>query len=113
MAMHWEVVPKWRWPVILSMPRKRPHFGLPEINLGIIPGFGGTQRLARLIGANMARELIYTGKMIDAAEALRLGIVNKTCAPDQLMADVTEMPLPLRVKGAWRSERPSRPSTMG
>ena len=66
------------------------NFGLPEINLGIIPGFGGTQRLARLIGANMAREMIYTGKMIDAAEALRLGIVNKVFAPEQLMAGVME-----------------------
>lgn len=64
-------------------------FGLPEINLGIIPGFGGTQRLARLIGANMAREMIYTGKMIDAPEALRLGIVNKVCAPEALIAEVT------------------------
>lgn len=63
-------------------------FGLPEINLGIIPGFGGTQRLARLVGANTARELIYTGKMIDAAEAMRLGIVNKVCAPDALMEEV-------------------------
>jgi enoyl-CoA hydratase len=75
------------------------HFGLPEINLGIIPGFGGTQRLARLIGGNMARELIYTGKMIDAAEALRLGIVNKTCAPDQLMSDVTEIAATIASKG--------------
>jgi enoyl-CoA hydratase len=63
-------------------------FGLPEINLGIIPGFGGTQRLPRLIGANMAREMIYTGKMIDAAEALRLGIVNRVCAPETLMEEV-------------------------
>ena len=75
------------------------HFGLPEINLGIIPGFGGTQRLARLIGGNMARELIYTGKMINAAEALRLGIVNKTCAPDQLMSDVTEIAATIASKG--------------
>lgn len=74
-------------------------FGLPEINLGIIPGFGGTQRLARLIGANMAREMIYTGKMIDAAEALRLGIVNKVCAPDQLMADVQATAAAIAKKG--------------
>ena len=75
------------------------HFGLPEINLGIIPGFGGTQRLARLIGSNMARELIYTGKMIDATEALRLGIVNRICAPDQLLADVMETASALAGKG--------------
>ena len=63
-------------------------FGLPEINLGIIPGFGGTQRLPRLIGPNVAREMIYTGKMIDVSEAMRLGIVNKVSPPNNLMADV-------------------------
>jgi enoyl-CoA hydratase len=74
-------------------------FGLPEINLGIIPGFGGTQRLARLIGANMAREMIYTGRMIDAAEALRLGIVNRVCAPEALMSDVTATATAIAGKG--------------
>jgi enoyl-CoA hydratase len=74
-------------------------FGLPEINLGIIPGFGGTQRLTRLIGPNMAREMIYTGKMIDAAEALRLGIVNKVSAPDQLMDEVLATAAAIAQKG--------------
>jgi enoyl-CoA hydratase len=74
-------------------------FGLPEINLGIIPGFGGTQRLPRLIGPNMAREMIYTGKMIDAAEAMRLGIVNKVCPPDQLLADVHAAAAAIAKKG--------------
>lgn len=63
-------------------------FGLPEITLGIIPGFGGTQRLPRLIAKNMAKELIYTGKMISASEAKDIGLVNKVCAPENLMADV-------------------------
>lgn len=75
------------------------HFGLPEINLGIIPGFGGTQRLARLIGPNMAREMIYTGKMIDAAQALQLGIVNGICAPDQLITDVMDIAALIASKG--------------
>lgn len=75
------------------------HFGLPEINLGIIPGFGGTQRLARLIGPNMAREMIYTGKIIDAAQALQLGIVNRICAPDQLITDVMEIASTMASKG--------------
>lgn len=52
-------------------------FGQPEINLGVIPGFGGTQRLARRIGLPLARELIYTGDMIDAETALRYGLVNR------------------------------------
>ena len=63
-------------------------FGQPEINLGVIPGFGGTQRLPRLIGTNMAKELILTGKMISAAEALQLGLVNKVVPHDSLMAEV-------------------------
>ena len=63
-------------------------FGLPEISLGLIPGFGGTQRLARLIGANRAKELIFTGKNIKAQEALEYGIVNKVVEPDKLMEEV-------------------------
>ena len=63
-------------------------FGLPEINLGIIPGFGGTQRLPRLIGKNRAKEMIFTGKMIPAAEAQAMGLVNKVCVQDQLMNEV-------------------------
>ena len=63
-------------------------FGLPEINLGIIPGFGGTQRLPRLIGKNRAKEMIFTGKMIPASEAQAMGLVNKVCAQDQLMDEV-------------------------
>lgn len=52
-------------------------FGLPEINLGLIPGLGGTQRLPRLIGKNKAKEIIFTGKMLSAAEAMEIGIVNR------------------------------------
>ena len=63
-------------------------FGLPEINLGIIPGFGGTQRLSRLVGKNRAKEMIFTGKMISAAEAHAMGLVNKVCVQDQLMDEV-------------------------
>jgi len=63
-------------------------FGLPEINLGIIPGFGGTQRLPRLVGKNRAKEMIFTGKMISAAEAQAMGLVNKVCVQDQLMDEV-------------------------
>ena len=52
-------------------------FGQPEVGLGITPGFGGTQRLARLIGAGMAKQMIYTARNIKAAEALRIGLVNE------------------------------------
>jgi enoyl-CoA hydratase len=63
-------------------------FGQLEINLGIIPGFGGTQRLPRLIGKNMAKELIFTGKMIPAAEAHTIGMVNRVCSQESLMDEV-------------------------
>ena len=63
-------------------------FGLPEISLGLIPGFGGTQRLPRQVGKNMAKEMIFTGKSITAGEAMALGLVNKVCEKEKLMDDV-------------------------
>jgi enoyl-CoA hydratase len=74
-------------------------FGLPEINLGIIPGFGGTQRLPRLIGKNMAKEMIFTGKMISAAEAHAVGWVNTVCPQDELMAEVMKTATIIASKG--------------
>ena len=60
-------------------------FGQPEVGLGITPGFGGTQRLARLVGPGMAKQLIYTAKNIKAAEALRIGLVNAVYPAEELM----------------------------
>jgi enoyl-CoA hydratase len=74
-------------------------FGQPEINLGVIPGFGGTQRLPRLIGTHMAKELIFTGKMISAEEALQLGLANKVVPPDSLMKEVTKTARAVASKG--------------
>lgn len=74
-------------------------FGLPEITLGLIPGFGGTQRLARLIGPNQAKELIYTGRMLKAEEALSIGIVNKIVAAAQLKDEVTGLARGIASKG--------------
>lgn len=65
--------------------------GQPEVNLGIIPGWAGTQRLPRLVGKGRAKELIYTGAMISAQEAWRIGLVNKVVAADQLLAAALEM----------------------
>lgn len=75
------------------------NFGLPEISLGIIPGFGGTQRLPRLIGANLAKEMIFTGKMIPAAEAREIGMVNKVFAPEALMEEALKTARTIASKG--------------
>jgi enoyl-CoA hydratase len=61
-------------------------FGQPEVKLGVIPGFGGTQRLLRRIGLARALELCMSGEIINAAEALRIGLVNKVLPADQLLA---------------------------
>ena len=74
-------------------------FGLPEINLGLMPGFGGTQRLPRLIGKNMAKEMIFTGKMISASEALQIGLVNKVLPPESLMEEVKKTAAEIASKG--------------
>jgi enoyl-CoA hydratase len=66
-------------------------FGQPEVGLGITPGFGGTQRLARLIGAGMAKQLIYTARNIKADEALRIGLVNAVYPQEELMAAAEKM----------------------
>ncbi len=65
---------------------ERAVFGQPEVNLGIPPGFGGTQRLARRVGRALAMELVITGRQIKAEEALRIGLVNQVVAVDALMA---------------------------
>jgi len=64
--------------------------GFPEVTLGIMPGFGGTQNLARRIGTGKANELIFTGKMINAEKAHAWGIVNETFAPEELLAKARE-----------------------
>jgi len=75
-------------------------FGFPEINLGLIPGFGGTQRAPRSVGMSRAKELIFTGKMISAEEAAEMGMVNKVCLPDSLMEEVLKTATLMASKGA-------------
>ncbi|MGH7503853.1 MAG: enoyl-CoA hydratase-related protein [Longimicrobiales bacterium] len=69
----------------LRTASSRARFGLPEVKLGIIPGYGGTVRLPRLVGRGRALELILTGEMIDAREALRIGLINRVHEPDALL----------------------------
>ncbi len=66
-------------------------FGQPEVSLGLIPGFSGTQRLPRLIGTSYASELIFSGKIIDANEALRIGLVNKVVPRNELIPEVEKL----------------------
>jgi enoyl-CoA hydratase len=66
-------------------------FGQPEVKLGLCPGYGGTQRLPRLVGKGRAMQLLLTGETIDAAEAYRIGLVNKVVAADTLIPTATEM----------------------
>jgi len=65
--------------------------GLPEVTLGVIPGYGGTQRLARQIGKGRALELILTGKMVDAHEAYRLGIINQVVPQEELIDEAKKL----------------------
>lgn len=76
-------------------------FGQPEVNLGIIPGYGGTQRLTRLINSGRAAQYILTGDMINAEEALRIGLVNKVYPQAELMIKAKEMGKKICSKGQF------------
>lgn len=75
-------------------------FGQPEVKLGIIPGFAGTQRLARLVGKARAKQMIFTGEMISAAEAERIGLVNRVVPADRLMAETQALVATMTDKSA-------------
>ncbi len=75
----------------IILASEKAKFGQPEVGLGITPGFSGTQRLARRIGAARAKELIFSGKMIKADEAKEVGLVNAVHAPETLMDAALEM----------------------
>jgi enoyl-CoA hydratase len=77
----------------------KAQLGLPEVTLGIIPGYGGTQRMARLLGKGKALELILTADRIGAAEAERIGLVNKVVPADQLMATAEELARKIMTRG--------------
>ncbi|MEN6439309.1 MAG: enoyl-CoA hydratase-related protein, partial [Syntrophobacter sp.] len=79
---------------------ERAKFGQPEINLGIMPGFGGTQRLSRLVGRAKAKELCMTAEMIDAQQAKELGLVAKVFPAEQLMDETMKVARTLVAKSA-------------
>jgi enoyl-CoA hydratase len=84
-------------------------FGQPEVNLGLIPGYGGTQRLVQLIGKGRAMELLMTGNMVDANTALQYGLVNHVVAPEELLTStkailaITNLKAPLAVAGCIKA----------
>ena len=75
----------------LLIASSRARLGQPEINLGLIPGFGGTQRLVKRVGLSRARELIYLGQPIGAEDALRIGLVARVVVPEKLLAEAMDL----------------------
>jgi enoyl-CoA hydratase/carnithine racemase len=75
----------------IRLAAKNATMGLTETRLAIIPGAGGTQRLPRLVGRGKSKELIFTGRRVDAEEALRIGLVNQVCEPRDLLAECRKM----------------------
>ncbi len=97
----------------IRIASERAKFGQPEINLGLIPGGGGTQRLCRLIGYGKAMEMVLTGEMVNASEAMEIGLVNKVVSADELedsamsIARSISLKSPYTVKVAKRAVRSS------
>ena len=77
----------------------KARFGQPEVNLGLIPGYAGTQRLSRLVGLADALYILFTSDMISAADALRIGLVQKVVEPEELMNEVTKVAKIISAKG--------------
>jgi enoyl-CoA hydratase len=97
----------------LRIASEKARFGQPEINVGVIPGAGGTQRLTRLIGMTRAKELLYTGDMIDASTALAMGLVNKVVPADSLMTEAQELAKKLLTKSGRILALMKRAATSG
>jgi enoyl-CoA hydratase len=83
----------------IRVASEKAKFGQPEVNLGIIPGYAGTQRLSRIVGRGVAIELVLTGRIIDAAEALRIGLVTQVVPPADLMPTAEKIARTLLGKG--------------
>src|SRR5688572_30528914 len=87
----------WRWPA-LRLAADSARLGQPEINLGLIPGYGGTQRLTRLIGKGPALEMLLSGRHITAQEALQLGLVNRVVPAASLVTEARTLAAELALK---------------
>jgi len=84
----------------IRLASDKAKLGQPEVNLGIIPGYGGTQRLVRLVGLGKAKELIFTGDMVDAAEAHRIGLVDEVYPAEELMDKALKLAGKIAAKSA-------------
>lgn len=85
----------------IRLASERARFGLPEVNLGILPGWGGTQRLARATSPGFAKELIFTGRQVDAAEAHEAGLANHVYPHEELMDRALELAAEIAAKPPW------------
>ena len=83
----------------IRIASEKAKFGQPEVNLGVLPGFGGTQRLTRLVGIGKSKELIFSGDIIDSEEALKIGLVNKVVKPEELIDTVKAFAKKISKKG--------------
>jgi enoyl-CoA hydratase len=84
---------------------EKAKLGQPEVSLGLIPGYGGTQRLPRLVGRSKAMQMIFTGEPIGAGEALRVGLVEEVVAPEMLMERAITLAELICTKGPLADER--------
>lgn len=83
----------------IRLASEKAKLGQPEVNLGIIPGYGGTQRLARVVGPGMAKKMIFTGDFVKADEALRIGLVDAVYPPEELMDEAMKLAAKIVAKG--------------
>lgn len=83
----------------IRIASEHARLGLPEVNLGLIPGYGGTQRLPRVVGEGNARYMILTADMVDAQTALRMGLVSKVCKTEELMDEAHKIATKIASKG--------------
>ena len=97
----------------LRYASSKARLGLPEVTLGLIPGYGGTQRLARLIGLGKANEYIFTGEMYSAAQALQDGLIQGIFEPDELLPEVLEVAKKISNRGPLALQAAKRAINLG
>ncbi len=97
----------------LRIASSASRFGQPEVNIGIMPGSGATQRLARLVGPGKAKELIFTGEIVGADQALAMGLVNRVVPKEELEAATMELAARIAQKGAFSLKMAKRSINLG